>query len=81
MPKIQRKDIPAALYRHLLLRVRERNIGIDDLKMMLAWFNSNPEVPVKSWYKRFPSMTVCGEGALVKTFLTPSQAPFGVQLH
>ena len=35
------------------------------------------EVPEGQWYKRFPGMTVCGEGELIKTFLLPGQAPRG----
>jgi hypothetical protein len=26
----------------------------------------NPEVPHGKWFKRFPEMTVCGEGELIK---------------
>jgi len=80
MPKIQRKDIPKPLFEHLLQRVQERNIGADAIKSLAGWLDTNPEVPTGSWYKRFPTMTVCGEGALVKTFLTPSQAPIGDEL-
>jgi hypothetical protein len=80
MPKIKRKDIPRPLFAHLLLRVRDRNIGADAIKSLAAWLDTNPEVPTGSWFKRFPSMTVCGEGALIKTFLTPSQAPIGTEL-
>jgi len=80
MPKIQRKDIPRALFAHLLQRVQERNIGADAIESLASWLDTNPEVPTGSWYKRFPMMTVCGEGVLVKTFLTPSQAPIGEEL-
>lgn len=80
MPKIQRKDIPKALLAHLLQRVQERNIGADAIKSLATWLDTNPEVPTDSWYKRFPTMTVCGQGALIKTFLTPSQAPIGEEL-
>jgi len=33
------------------------------------WLDTEPEVPNEKWFKRFPAMTVCGEGELVKTFL------------
>jgi hypothetical protein len=39
-----------------------------------------PEVPTGKWFKRFPEMTVCGEGELIKTFLLPSQSPIGEEL-
>ena len=80
MPKVQRKDIPRALFAHLLLRIEERSISADALKSLAAWLDSNPEVPTGDWYKRFPAMTVCGNGTLVKTFLTPSQVPIGKEV-
>lgn len=80
MPKIQRKDIPRPLFAHLLQRVQERNIGAEAIASLAAWLDTNPEVPEGSWYKRFPTMTVCGTGTLVKTFLTPTQAPLGEEL-
>ena len=80
MPKIQRKDIPRSLFAHLLQRIQERSIGADVIESLAAWLDTNPEVPAGSWYKRFPTMTVCGEGTLIKTFLTSQQAPIGKEL-
>jgi hypothetical protein len=80
MAKVQRSDIPRPLLEHLLLRVRDREIGEDAVKSLAAWLDTNPEVPTGSWFKRFSTMTVCGDGALIKTFLTPAQAPFGDEL-
>jgi len=31
--------------------------------------------------KRFPEMMVCGEGELVKTFLTAGQSPTGTEIR
>ena len=80
MPKVQRKDIPRALFAHLLLRIEQRSISADALKSFAAWLDTNPEVPAEDWFKRFPTMTVCGKGTLVKTILTPSQVPVGQAL-
>ena len=80
MPKVQRKDIPRALLAHLLLRIQERSISADALKSLAAWLDTNPEVPMGDWYKRFPTMTVCGNGTLVKTFLKPDQVPIGKEV-
>ncbi len=77
MPKVQRRDIPRALLTHLLLRIEQRRISADALKSFAAWFDAHPEVPEGDWFKRFPTMTVCGKGPLVKTFLTPQQLPTG----
>ena len=80
MAKIRRRDIPRPLLEHLLLRVRDRDIDEDAVQSLAAWLDTNPEVPAGSWFKRFSTMTVCGDGALIKTFLTPAQAPFGDEL-
>jgi hypothetical protein len=80
MPKVQRKDIPRALLEHLLQRINQRSIDAQALKSLAIWLDTNPEVPAGDWFKRFPSMTVCGRGSLIKTFLTPSQVPVGKEL-
>jgi len=80
MPKVQRKDIPRPLFAHLLQRIQERSINARALESLAAWLDTQPEVPEDAWFKRFDAMTVCGRGPLVKTFLIPSQAPFGKEL-
>jgi hypothetical protein len=80
MPKVQRKDIPRALFAHLLLRIEQRSIDAAALESLAVWLDTDPEVPDEDWYKRFPAMIVCGNGTLVKTFLTPGQAPVGQEL-
>jgi hypothetical protein len=49
-------------------------------RMPFNLWRLNPEVPAGRWFKRFPTMTVCGDGTFIKTFLTPFQAPFGDEL-
>jgi hypothetical protein len=80
MPKVLRKDVPKPLFEHLVQRVHERSIGADAIESLAAWLAADPVVPAGPWFKRFPDMTVCGEGALIKTFLTPGQVPFGAEL-
>lgn len=80
MPKVQRKDVPRALFTHLLRRIEQRSISADALKSLAAWLDTNPEVPEGDWFKRFPTMTVCGCGALVRTFLTADQVPIGTEI-
>ncbi len=49
--------------------------------MLLArWLDANPEVPSGRWFKRFPQMTVCGEGVYIKTFLRLGQVPDGEEV-
>jgi hypothetical protein len=80
MPKIRRRNLPPALLDHLLDRVRSREISPEQLGEVAHWLDTEPEVPVGRWFKRFSAMTVCGEGELVKTFLLPGQAASGEKL-
>jgi hypothetical protein len=77
VPRIRRTNVPAALFRHLLDRVRDRRIPPGQLQPLARWLDQEPEVPEGKWYRKFPAMTVCGEGELVKTFLLPGQHPEG----
>lgn len=80
MPRIRRQRIPDALMAHLVRRVREREISTAQLGLLSRWLDANPEVPEGRWFKRFPEMIVCGEGELVKTFLTRDQLPTGTEI-
>jgi hypothetical protein len=77
VPKIRRHNLPPPLYAHLLDRIQDRHISARQLRLLLRWMDTQPEVPNRKWFKRFPEMIVCGEGELIKTFLVPSQAPTG----
>jgi hypothetical protein len=80
MPKIRRRNVPEAILRHLYQRIRERSISKEQLMLFLAWLEAEPEVPSGEWFKKFSDFTVCGEGELVKTFLTPLQLPHGREI-
>jgi len=80
MPKIRRQHLPPALYAHLLERVQQRSISAQQLRLLLRWMDTQPEVPAGGWFKRFPEMIVCGEGELIKTFLRCDQTPVGTEL-
>jgi hypothetical protein len=64
----------------LLDRVQQRNISAQQLRLLLRWMDIQLEVPSGQWLKRFPELTVCGEGELIKTFLLPSQAAIGQEI-
>jgi hypothetical protein len=81
MPKIRRQDLPPALYSHLLDRVQQRNISAQQLRRLLQWVDTRPEVPSSRWFKRFPELVVCGEGELIKTFLASGQLPTGEEIR
>jgi hypothetical protein len=80
MPRIRRERIPKPLMAHLIKRVRQREISTAQLGLFARWLDSDPEVPVGEWFKRFPEMIVCGEGELVKTFLNARQVPTGTEV-
>jgi len=80
VPKIRRQFLPSALYDHLLDRVHQRQTTGSQLREFLKWLDAQPEVPQGKWFKRFAGMIVCGEGELVKMFLTAAQIPFGTEL-
>ena len=80
MPKVRRQNLPSALLQHLLDRIQRREIPAAQLGLLASWLDQNPEAPTGKWFKRFPGMTVCGEGELVKTLLTIGQAPIGDEI-
>ena len=80
MPKIRRQNLPPVLLRHLLDRIRSREISADQLGLFSEWLDTEPEVPANRWFKRFPEMIVCGQGELVKTFLNVGQVPVGEEI-
>lgn len=80
MPKIRRQSLPPALFQHLLERIQDRKIPATQLELLAHWLDSAPDVPDGDWYKRFPSVTVCGQGELIKTSL-PGQSPKGKKVE
>jgi len=72
--------MPSAVRDHLIERMHDRRIGVDDLNRLRLWMESKPEVPEGLWYKDFGSFKICGEGRLPKTFLLAGQAAKGLPL-
>lgn len=81
MPQIETwSRLPRAIRDHLIERMRDRKISLDDLNRLRLWMESKPEVPEGPWYKDFGSFKLCGEGAYPKTFLLAGQIATGVKL-
>jgi hypothetical protein len=80
MPRIRRQGLPPRLLDHLLDRASERKISTDQLRLLADWLRTEPEVSAGKWFKKFPGMTICGEGELIKTFLQPGQVPIGKEI-
>jgi hypothetical protein len=68
---------PARGRRHLIKRMRDREISISDLNQLRLWIETRPEVPEGDWYKDFDSFKTCGSGSYPKTFLLRGQAAKG----
>ncbi len=81
MPQIESwPRIPAALRDHLIDRMRDRNISLDDLNRLRRWLETGPNVPTGPWFKDFGSFKLCGEGKYPKTFLLAGQAATGEKI-
>ena len=81
MPRIETwSRLPPALRDHLIDRMRDRNISIQDLNQLRLWMETKPTVPEGRWYKVFGSFKLCGEGRFPKTFLLAGQAAAGQKL-
>jgi hypothetical protein len=81
MPEVRRQKLPEALLRHLLTRVRQREISHDQIILLARWLDTNPEVPEGKWFKQFPGLIVCGEGELIKTLLQSGQIAAGKEIN
>lgn len=81
MPQIETwSRLPTPIRNHLVERMRDRNITLDDLNKLRLWIESSPEVPEGEWYKDFGSFKLCGAGNYPKTFLLKGQLASGEKL-
>jgi len=80
MPKIQWTNLPPRLRDHLMERLRERKINVDDLHELKLWQEAAPDAPDGKWFKDFGSFKLCGEGKYPKTFLLRGQPAKGTRI-
>jgi hypothetical protein len=81
MPQIESwSRLPQAVRAHLIERMRDRKISLDDLNQLRLWMERKPNVPDGLWYKDIGSFKLCGEKALPKTFLLAGQVARGRKL-
>jgi len=81
MPQIETwSRLPIAVRNHLILRMQDRNISIEDLNRLRLWMELKPIAPEGRWYKDFGSFKLCGEGSYPKTFLLADQSATGLEL-
>ena len=59
MPQIETwSRLPTAIRDHLVDRMRDRHISVQDLNQLRLWMETKPEVPDGPWYKD------CGQPAV-----------------
>lgn len=81
MPQLESwSRLPPAVREHLIERMRDRRISLNDLNQLRLWVESKPEVPEGLWYKDFGSFKLCGEGTYPRTFLLAGQVARGEKL-
>lgn len=80
MPKIRFINLPRPLWEHILERVAERAISLDDLQRLRSWVATEPLAPEGDWYKDFGAFVLCGTGEYPKTVLKKGTKPFGTAL-
>ena len=80
MPRIRIANLPRPLWQHILDRVAERAIAVEDLQNLRSWANTEPQAPLGEWYKDFGSFILCGTGEYPKTVLKKGMKPFGIPI-
>ena len=80
MPKIRFSSLPRSVWEHLLARVAERQISLEDLRRLQDWVKTGPAAPDGDWYKDFGSFILCGSSDLPKTILAHGMVPFGTPI-
>jgi len=81
MPQIETwSHLPAPVRAHLIERMHDRQISLQDLNRLRVWIESKPNVPEGPWYKDFGSFKLCGEGRYPTTFLLAGQIATGQKL-
>ncbi len=80
MPAIRFASLPRTVWEHLLARVAERQITLNDLRRLQDWVKTGPTAPEGDWYKDFGSFLLCGTGEFPKIVLSKGMRPFGQDL-
>jgi hypothetical protein len=67
VPKIEQwVRFPFALRQHLIERMRDRSITLDDLNRLRLWIETSPEVPEEDWYKDFDPLKSAEQGGTLR---------------
>jgi hypothetical protein len=69
------------VWEHILARVEEHQISLEDLRRLQDWVNAGPWAPQGIWYKGFGAFVICGTGEFPETVLTGGMAPVGSRVE
>ena len=81
LPKIQFRSLPRPVWEHILARVEEPRISLQDLRRLQDWVKAGPYAPDGDWYTDFGSFMICGSGEFPKTVLAKGMQPFGTRIE
>jgi len=73
--------LPRPVWEHILARVEQRQISLQDLRRLQEWVNADPLAPEGDWYKDFGSFLICGTSEFPKTVLIKGMVPFGTRIE
>jgi hypothetical protein len=76
LPRIRFVNLPRPLWEHILERVAERSVSLDDLQRLRSWVVTEPSAPDGGWYEEFGWFLLCGTGEYPKTVLNNGMKPF-----
>lgn len=79
MPQVT-TQIPDEIFKHILDRVRTREIPISDIQELFAWIETKPLAPKGHWWHRLTNSIVVGHDAFPVSMLQPSMTPYGKQI-
>ena len=80
MPKVRFVNLPRPLWEHILERVAQRSITLDDLQRLRSWVVTEPWAPDGDWYKDFGSFIPVRNGRIPEDGLKKGMKPFGTAL-
>jgi hypothetical protein len=76
MPQIETwSRLPVPLRDHLVERMRDRNISVNDLNRLRLWMETKPEVPEGPWYKDLVRSSFAVKADIQKLFFSLAKLP------
>lgn len=78
MPQIETwSRFPAAVRAHLVERMHDRKISLEDLNQLRLWMKAKPHVPEGAWYKDLARLSCAEQVAIRKHSCWQERRPRG----